>query len=431
VTPQGNLMVLATVTAGRESELRTLLASMNRQPGVVDPDNALVPFRRLDRIHFARFVILDDRTLDDITIYKLQRVDYPLSVAFIADFDGPQNSFIDELERVAGSGLSRIFACCGFGGGDLKAWMKEHRVKPAANYVNTVGRTMLEVREEAALRDFICTYLRGAGAPVVAKMTPAQVRQTLRELVKSSGIKLTPPAPTPIGWRISQLINFITGLLFIPLAILFLPILIPLGIIYLIILRLHETTDAEVDRRAAPDVQRKLAEIEDHDVTNQFSAMGSLKPGWFRLLNISIGLVVINWTARHIFTRGHLGRVQTIHFARWVYLNDRKRLYFASNYDGSLDSYMDDFINKVGFGLNLVFSNGIGYPRTNYLVFDGAKDEQKFKRYIRRHQLPTEVWYDAHPGRTAVDLARNTRIREGLERSSMSDAETRQWLQLF
>jgi hypothetical protein len=424
-------MVLAPVTAGRESELRTLLASMNREPGVVDPDNALVPFRRLERIHFARFVILDDRTLDDVTIYDLPRVEYPLSLAFIADFDGPQNSFIDDLVRVAGSGLSRIFACCGFTGGDLKSWMKQHRVKPAANYVNTVGRTMLQVREEAALRDFICTYLRGAGAPVVAKMTPSQIHETLRELVKSSGIKLTPPAPTPIGWRISQLTNFITGLLFIPVAILFLPILIPLGIIYLIILRRHETTDAEVDRRAAPDIQRKLAEIEDHDVTNQFSAIGSLKPGWFRLLNISFGLTVIQWTARHIFTHGHLGRVQTIHFARWVYLNDDKRLYFASNYDGSLDSYMDDFINKVGFGLNLVFSNGIGYPRTNYLVFDGAKDEQKFKRYLRRHQLPTEVWYDAHPGRTAVDLARNTRIRKGLERSSMSDAETREWLQLF
>jgi len=40
---------------------------------------------------------------------------------------------------------------------------------------------------------------------------------------------------------------------------------------------------------------------------------------------------------------------------------------YASNYDGSLDSYMDDFINKVAYGLNLVFSNGIGYPRTSFL----------------------------------------------------------------
>ena len=33
---------------------------------------------------------------------------------------------------------------------------------------------------------------------------------------------------------------------------------------------------------------------------------------------------------------------------------------FMSNYDGSLESYMDDFINKVGWGLNLSFSHGVG-----------------------------------------------------------------------
>jgi hypothetical protein len=114
-----------------------------------------------------------------------------------------------------------------------------------------------------------------------------------------------------------------------------------------------------------------------------------------------------------------------------VFLDDKQRLLFASNYDGSLESYMDDFINKVGWGLNLVFSNGVGYPRTDWLVFGGAKDEQKFKRFLRRHELATDVWYNARPGLTAVDLARNTRIREGLERPRLTDAEIRQWLQLL
>jgi hypothetical protein len=104
---------------------------------------------------------------------------------------------------------------------------------------------------------------------------------------------------------------------------------------------------------------------------------------------------------------------------------------FASNYDGSLESYMDDFINKVAWGLNLVFSNGVGYPRTDWLIFHGAKNEQKFKYYIRRHQLPTEVWYNAHPGLTALDLERNTRIRQGIEKSFMTAGEILEWLQLF
>ena len=92
---------------------------------------------------------------------------------------------------------------------------------------------------------------------------------------------------------------------------------------------------------------------------------------------------------------------------------------------------MDDFINKVAFGLNVVFSNGIGYPTTNWLFFQGAKDEQKFKYFIRRHELPTEVWYNGHTGLTNFDLRRNALIRRGLEQPSMTHAEAVQWLGLL
>jgi hypothetical protein len=166
-------------------------------------------------------------------------------------------------------------------------------------------------------------------------------------------------------------------------------------------------------------------------VTNQFSALGTLKPGRFRRWTLTFLLWILHYATRHIFHRGYLTRVKTIHFARWVFLDNQQRMLFASNYDGSLESYMDDFINKVAWGLNLVFSNGVGYPRANWLILQGAKNEQKFKYYIRRHELPTEVWYNAHPGLTALDLERNTRIRQGLEKSSMSDAEIVAWLQLF
>jgi hypothetical protein len=123
--------------------------------------------------------------------------------------------------------------------------------------------------------------------------------------------------------------------------------------------------------------------------------------------------------------------VPTIHFARWAFIDGKKRLLFASNYDSSLSTYMDDFINKAGFGLNLVFSNGIGYPTSRWLVLDGAKDEQKFKYFLRRHELPTNVWYKAYPGLTAFDLKRNTLIRQGIERANLSGAELQQWVALL
>ena len=134
--------------------------------------------------------------------------------------------------------------------------------------------------------------------------------------------------------------------------------------------------------------------------TNQFSAFGSVKPGRFRLWTLLFVFRLLDYSTRHIYTRGRLARVGTIHFARWVFTDDRRRLFFASNYDGSLDSYMDDFINKVAYGLNLVFSNGIGYPRTAFLLSGGASRETEFKYYLRRHEVPSQVWYKAYPGLT-------------------------------
>jgi hypothetical protein len=241
-------------------------------------------------------------------------------------------------------------------------------------------------------------------------------------------LELTPPRPTPLGWRLRNLIHCVgvpvVLLLLTPLLILYLPV-------FFYQLRRREKNDPEILPRPDSGHVKRLADLEDHDVTNQFSALGSVKPGRFRRWTVTFLVWILDYGVRHIFNRGYLTRVNTIHFARWVFLDDKRRLFFASNYDGSLESYMDDFINKVAWGLNLVFSNGVGYPRTRWLILDGAKDEQKFKRYIRRHELPTEVWYNAHPGIAAFDMARNSRIREGIEKSFMKDQEIREWLRLI
>ncbi len=123
--------------------------------------------------------------------------------------------------------------------------------------------------------------------------------------------------------------------------------------------------------------------------------------------------------------------MRTIHFARWVFLDDKTRVAFASNYDGSHEAYMDDFINKVGWGLNLSFSNGVGWPRTAWLLFQGCRHEQRFKRYQRRHQVRTQVWYKAYPGLTLTDMERNHQVRLGFEARSPDDAEVMAWLRLL
>ena len=141
-------------------------------------------------------------------------------------------------------------------------------------------------------------------------------------------------------------------------------------------------------------------------------------------------LLAANYGTRHIFNKENLAGVKTIHFARWVVINEQRRVIFASNYDGSLESYMDDFIDKVAWGLNAVFSNGVGYPKTNWLIFGGAKDEQAFKDYIRVHQIPTQVWYSAYDHLITLNIANNAKIRAGLY-SNTSETEAEEWLRLL
>jgi hypothetical protein len=426
-------MVLAPVATGRAPELRKLLATMNRSPGIVDPQNAVVPFARFSALHFARFVVLEDVTTNEIAAYGVQPGNYPIYLAFMADFDGERNSFTAELVRIAGQGLRQIFSYCeGFSqDADLTAWIAANNVPIATNYVNWLGRTSRQVGEESALHTALAGYV-GQNAAGLAGLQPQDVHQRLRQYIRSEQqagcLSLAPEAPTPLGWRIRNFAHCVGVLLALLLLLPFLLVYLPF---FLIMLRREEKSDPAISYRVALGHANQLALLEDHDVTNQFTVMGSLKPGWFPRSTLVFLLWVANWTTQHFYNRGRLARISTIHFARWVFMDDKQRLVFASNYDASLEGYMDDFINKVGFGLNLVFGVGVGYPRTRFLILDGAKDEQKFKYVLRRHELPTEVWYNAHPGLTALDRHRNSMIREGLEQDSLSDVEARQWLQLI
>jgi len=434
MTPQSNVMVVAPIKMEREAELRNLLASMNEVPGRVNPANPLVPFLQFGQIHYARFAILDDQTLEDIhTAYGLPQVNYPLTLAFIADFDGTADDFRADLARRAGDGLQRIFSCCQdfTPGADLARWMEEHENPAATMYQNWRGRTVRQVHEENTLRLALEEHLQNHAESFVGK-TPQEIYSALKKvvvkLIYEGRLTLTDPQPTPLGWWLRNCLHFIgvpiVLLLLTPFLILYLPL-------FIYQLRTREKHDMEIAPRVVISHEQQLARLEDYDVTNQFTVMGGVKPGLFRRWLLTFLLWLMNWTTRHIYIRGHLARIGTIHFARWVFVNQKRRLVFASNYDGSLESYMDDFVNKVGWGLNLVFSNGISYPTTNWLVLDGSKDEQKYKYVLRRHQLPTQVWYRAYPGLTAVDLKRNTLIRQGIKKSSMSDAELRQWVALF
>jgi len=425
-------MVVAAIAHGRGSALKEVLASMNVRPGQCDPTNEVLPFALFERLHFARLLIVDDPTLGDLTAYGKQRPKLPVYLVFSGDCDGDAHGFLREIAERAAIGLGRIFSCCeGFAAaGSLAEWLVAHDQRVHARYVNTIGRTVLQVHEEGALQRALSAQVRDES---LAPQADALVlRDTLRGFVageqRAGRLTLTPPAPTPMGWRLWNLAHVIGMPM---LALVAAPFLIVSSPLLVYLLRSRETTDPDL---GAPPFAAAPASSQapgSRDATHPFSATGAIKPGLFRRLLVTAALTWLDYACRHVFHRGHLTRVQTIHFAHWAFLDDKTRLVFTSSYDGSLERCMDDFIDKAAWGLNLVLGNTVGYPRTDWLVKGGARREHVFKAFMRRHELPTQVWYKAYPGLTAVDLLRNTRIRRGLERRGMSEREAREWLGLL
>ena len=484
-------MVVAPIVAERVNGLRALLTSMNDRPGMAKRDNTIVPFGELENLHYARFVILDDKTLSDFEEYGAPIPDFSVLLAFLGDCDGPADECLADMARLAAPGLRQIFSYCqGFSpDSDLLAWMNAHSQAPAANYVNWVGRTVRQIREEATLRDELVTCVTHR-QDEFGRDEPQAVRAKLiahcQPLLSDGRITLTPAQPTPFGWSLRNALHYavipgalllpwllaipfltplqplffwvvapfvvlgaglfvfligflpaafalivVLALWLVPLLILFPLLIVPVLLavaLFLWVLRHYEKSEPEIIHRPEVDQILNLAALEDYDVTNQYTALGSVKPSQFRRLLFPVFLWFIDYFARHVYTRGHLGRIRNIHFARWVFLDGKRRMIFASNYDGSHEAYMDDFINKAGWGLNLAFNCGLGYPRTRWVIKDGIDDEMKFKYTQRRHQLPTESWYRAYPGLTVYDLERNARVRAGFERPTMTDAEVRAWL---
>ncbi|MDX8464388.1 cytochrome P450 [Mesorhizobium sp. VK23B] len=168
---------------------------------------------------------------------------------------------------------------------------------------------------------------------------------------------------------------------------------------------------------------------EDHCAQNHLTAISTMKAGTLRRLALRLSFYLISISAQKVFKPGFLATINTIHFARWVLLPGTGKLMFFSNYGGSWESYLEDFIAKASEGLTGVWSNTEGYPRTRWLFLDGARDGDRFKRWARRQQVPTLFWYSAYPHLNTTRIRINSRIRRGI--ASATGNEARDWVSLF
>jgi hypothetical protein len=175
--------------------------------------------------------------------------------------------------------LAEIFAACeNFDASvDFKQWLRAHRVRPSASYVNWVGRSVAQVREEARLHDLLRDAL-----PRTIQRQPQALLAELRRAV-GGAVRLTPAPATPLAWCIRNVSHLLTPLVAAAAFLFFFPLLTIAATIvvvpaFLVALRWHEQHDPIIRNPYDPGWVTLLRQGEDHDVSNQYTAMGSIKP---------------------------------------------------------------------------------------------------------------------------------------------------------
>jgi hypothetical protein len=424
---QAGVNVVGRVLDGHEEPLRALLARMGERPA----DNEVIPFGRLPGVHFARLLLLDETRAPD-------GAPIPARLVLMEDLDGPVDARLAELVDTAGAGLDAVFGhCAGYPPCDAVtrdarlAFLRAHLVRSRAHYTNTIGRTVDQIRQEARLREAIERFLDERDW---SGLDGAQVRAAIQDFVRRDPAlawAATPAVERDLGWRLRELVWLVlVPLVALVVAVALLPLVLAALALFVAALRWHERHEPVSTQRPSPEHVQELTAIEDHGPQNQFSVAGFVKPSRFRRFTIRAVLLLTDYGTHHVFNHANLAGVKTIHFARWVPIDGGRRVIFASSYDGSLESYMDDFIDKVWWGLNATFSSGQGYPRTDFLLFGGSRDELAFKHVLRLNQVPTQVWYSAYEHLTALNIERSARVRAGLA-GPMSPAGAARWLALL
>ncbi|MEM0999276.1 MAG: hypothetical protein AAGN35_19625 [Bacteroidota bacterium] len=434
---QHGITIIVPLRSGHEARLREKLNHIGHH---ID-SNGLIDFYALRTVHFMRWVMLPGQTIRGQVI--------PPQLALSTNFDGEEKVHLHELVTVGAKGVQAIYEhCADFPGIDdpdqAVAYLQRHKFSNAAFYGGTVGRAVGQIHDERQLRYAVQNHLQTSNPSQDWRgQSEAELHREIAGamLAEPDLQSLREPARYTFLYRHGRLVlglGLLVFLLALVAAFVFATkaALIGLGIFlvwfasWYIRLRIHEKRDRENFKPAPRDAER-LAELnqrEDYRIQNQITHLVEIKPGWFRQRTIRFVLGAINLAAHLVYNRGNLGGIPSIHFARWAIIDGGKRLLFFSNFDGSWESYLGEFIDRASVGLTGVWSNTEGFPPTKNLVYEGAQNSADFKAWVRAKQLETQVWYSAYKTLTVQNINNNTDIRNGLS-GELNQEEKAAWLQ--
>jgi hypothetical protein len=393
-------------------------------------DNGLEPLRQvlknretalmqalggIGTIHYARWVIIEPSD------------GYKAVLAFASNYDGHLDTHIKDLVGALGPLLDDIYTHCeDYTPADKTSYLLNIRHEEAAFYQGSPGRTVATIAQEKALRDRLVRAVEaGNWTGKTAKQIHAAVKQEV----------LAEPA---FAWAKDRLKTPGVNYLVLSLLVILLLLVLPLTILLLAVFALwavymqffHEIFDepgTTTPNQVSDHLIAENVRAEDYSYQNQFSQIMLMKPGPARLFTLNLFFFLTRILIRLYFVKGKLLGIPTIHFARWVLLDDNKRLLFFSNFDGSWTQYLGDFIDKAGWGLNAIFGNTQVFPRIWFFFWRGAYNEMDFLGWSRSTQIPTQIWYAASVDQSIKNINDNTITRNALSRD-LSERQAQKFL---
>lgn len=412
VVRQQALTLVAPIAAGQQAATEAWLREHRREL-----QRALA---RSTTTHFARWVLLPP-SLDE----QGRAVGDRHQLAFESNFDGALDQHIADLRTALGPLLDGAFAGVeGYPGVQDPSRLLEFFRSAAARrsavfYAAHAGLAVPVVQSDARLKRVLEARLKERSLGAVCQAESAlelavDLQEHARRAALAEGLSWGPVErglpPAPTGW-LGSWPSWLLAAITRPLAV--------LGA--LLVAPFFERRDERLRPKLPPldavELRRKrdlIGTEEDRVEQNGLTHLVPIKPGRYRAFALETMVFLVSAMAASGARVGSLGGITSIHFARWVVLREStgSRLLFFSNYDGSWESYLGDFIDKAARGLTMIWSNTIRYPKTRWLVFAGARDEHAFKSWTRDYQLPTQVWYSAYPTLSVQDVLRNAEIRE-------------------
>lgn len=418
---QNSITVVVPIVKGKVQELLRRLAEIKKEIDYGTESE----FERLGIVHFARWLVIDHGKsyIDDPTKRNPKLV-------FVADFDGSAGEFFSKFCAESSITIDNVFCFCeGYPSAENRnpssriSFLQSNLVKDAAVYIGAPGRTVMQIRQERELRDSIRAFLDSRSWDhVTAKSIHQQIKSHV--LADSRFDFLTKSSVNPPKINIPGLV--LVGLILI--------LLLPLIIVWLLIVHFfYEVKDKNFTmKRSGLDsaYMTELESYEDFKYQNQFSQLVDMKTGWVRLATIKAMFLLSRGLIKTVFVKGKLMGIPTIHFAKWVMFEDNSRVLFFSNFDGSWQQYLGDFIDNSGWGLTGIFSNTKVFPKTNFLLTGGAYDEEHFLAWSRNSQVVTQAWYAAYPDLSIKNVNNNTKIRSLLMRP-LSEKQAKKFLKLI